>query len=290
MRTRSWQRRKPFNMPHDSGPSTWSSIGEAALSVLKTPNAAAKADLAQKVGADWARNALAFEFPDGAPPDRPARPEKPELRLPRDMPRRRAGGEKGRFALLHSLAHIELNAIDLAFDMVARFGAQQPLDFTGDWVRVGAEEGKHFKLLNDRLHVFSGGYGDLPAHDGLWDAAFATRHDLLARLAVVPMVLEARGLDVTPPMIDKLICAGDAQSADILRIIYEEEKGHVAAGSRWFASEIASRKLDAESTFHDLVRRYFKGDLKRPFNDAARAAAGLSSDFYEPLAATPIER
>lgn len=274
-------------MPLGPASFSFSSVGEAALAVLQTADADAKADLAQRVGAAWHHGSLKFAFEDTLPPDRPARPAQPELRLPRDMPRRRAGGEKGRFALLHSLAHIELNAIDLAFDMVARFGPAQPQDFTADWVRVGSEEGKHFKLLNDRLKVLSGTYGDLPAHDGLWDAAFATRHNLLARLAVVPMVLEARGLDVTPPMIDKLVRAGDKESADILRIIYEEEKGHVAAGSRWFTSEIAAQHLDAEATFHDLVRRYFKGDLKRPFNDAAREAAGLSSDLYEPLADGP---
>ncbi|CAJ1411959.1 unnamed protein product [Effrenium voratum] len=274
-------------MPSTRDTLPFASVGEAALSVLQTADADAKADLAQKVGAAWAAGALSFAFGDAPPSDRPARPERPELRLPRDMPRRRAGGEKGRFALLHSLAHIELNAIDLAFDMVARFGLGQPRDFTSDWISVGSEEGKHFKLLNDRLKALSGTYGDLPAHDGLWDAAFATRHDLLARLAVVPMVLEARGLDVTPPMIDKLIRAGDDASAEILGIIYEDEKGHVAAGSRWFASEIAAQKLDAEATFHDLVRRYFKGDLKRPFNDAARAAAGLTAGLYEPLADIP---
>lgn len=274
-------------MPLEPAPFSFSSVGEAALAVLQTADADAKADLAQRVGAAWHNGSLKFAFEDTPPPDRPARPGQPELRLPRDMPRRRAGGEKGRFALLHSLAHIELNAIDLAFDMVARFGPAQPQDFTADWVCVGSEEGKHFKLLNGRLKALSGTYGDLPAHDGLWDAAFATRHNLLARLAVVPMVLEARGLDVTPPMIDKLVRAGDEESADILRIIYEEEKGHVAAGSRWFTSEIAAQHLDAEATFHDLVRRYFKGDLKRPFNDAAREAAGLSSGLYEPLADGP---
>lgn len=276
-------------MPLQPAPLPFSSVGEAALALLQVADADAKADLAQRVGAAWETGALKFAFEDMSPPDRPARPAAPELRLPRDMPRRRAGGEKGRFALLHSLAHIELNAIDLAFDMVARFGPDQPQDFTADWVRVGSEEGKHFKLLNGRLKALSGTYGDLPAHDGLWDAAFATRHNLLARLAVVPMVLEARGLDVTPPMIDKLVRAGDEESADILRIIYEEEKGHVAAGSRWFTSEIAAQHLDAEATFHDLVRRYFKGDLKRPFNDAAREAAGLSTGLYEPLADGPKE-
>lgn len=263
------------------------SIAKAAVAVLQTADASAKADMAQQVGGAWFAGDLTFNF-DGTPvPDRPARPAKPELLLPREMPRRRAGGEKGRFALLHSLAHIELNAIDLAFDMVARFGSGLPRDFVSDWVQVGAEEGKHFNLLNARLQVLSGTYGDLPAHDGLWDAAFSTKDDFLARLAVVPMVLEARGLDVTPPMIQKLIRAGDQASADILAIIYEDEKGHVAAGSRWFSVEIEAQGLDPETTFHDLVRRYFKGDLKRPFNDAARAAAGLDSGLYEPLADRP---
>jgi uncharacterized ferritin-like protein (DUF455 family) len=263
------------------------SIGAAAITVLLTADASAKADLAQEVGATWSAGDLSLNFEGTPAPDRPARPAKPELLLPRDMPRRRAGGAKGRFALLHSLAHIELNAIDLAFDMVARFGPGQPREFVSDWVQVGAEEGKHFNLLNARLQVLSGTYGDLPAHDGLWDAAFSTRNDFLARLAVVPMVLEARGLDVTPAMIEKLIRVGDQESADILTIIYEDEKGHVAAGSRWFSSEISAQGLDAEATFHDLVRRYFRGDLKRPFNDAARAAAGLDPALYEPLADRP---
>lgn len=264
----------------------WKNIGEAAVGVLATANAQEKAELAQKVGAAWSAGALEFSFDGITPPERPARPALPELLLPRDMPRRRArGGEKGRFALLHALAHIELNAIDLAYDMVARFGPQMSRDFSNDWIYVGAEEGKHFKLLSDRLNKLSGAYGDLAAHDGLWDAALATKDHFLARLAIVPMVLEARGLDVTPAMIKKLEATGDLESADILKVIYEDEKGHVAAGTRWFSSEIERLGLDGEATFHELVRTYFRGDLKRPFNDAARQAAGLSSNYYEPLAA-----
>lgn len=267
----------------------WTTLGAAAVAILTTPEASEKARLAQLAGAAWREGRLAFDFEGSAPPDRPARPERPELRLPRDMPRRRAGGAKGRFALLHALSHIELNAIDLAFDMVARFGPAQPRGFSNDWVRVGEEEGKHFNLLEVRLNLLSGAYGDLPAHDGLWDAAYSTRHNLLARLAVVPMVLEARGLDVTPAMIDKLTAAGDEESAAVLRVIYEEEKGHVAAGSRWFLHETAARGMEPEATFHKLVRTYFRGDLKRPFNDLARAAAGLPSGFYEPLADRPAD-
>ncbi|MEQ9520449.1 MAG: ferritin-like domain-containing protein [Parvibaculum sp.] len=263
----------------------FSDIGSAAVAVLMTANATDKAALAQAVGAAWGGGGdeLSFAF-DATPPDRPARPAKPALLLPRNMPRRRAGGAKGRFALLHALSHIELNAIDLAFDMVARFGPVCPRAFTDDWVRVGMEEGKHFNLLSERLHLFSGQYGDLPAHDGLWDAAFSTRDNLLARLAVVPLVLEARGLDVTPAMIDKLERVGDTGAADVLRIIYEDEKGHVAVGSRWFSYEVEKHNLAPAETFHTLVREHFRGDLKRPFNDVARLSAGLPTEFYEPLA------
>ncbi len=269
-------------------PLPWSTLGEAAVGVLTTADATRKAHLALAVGDAWSKGALAFAFAfsDACPPDRPARPPRPELRSHRDMPRRRAGGQKGRFALLHALAHIELNAIDLAFDIIARFGPGMPRSFSHDWVFVGAEEGKHFNLLSDRLNTLSGAYGDLPAHDGLWDAAHSTKDNFLARLAVVPMVLEARGLDVTPAMIKKLENVGDDKSATILKIIYEDEKKHVAAGTRWFFAETERLGLDAQTTFHDLVRTYFRGDLKRPFNDAARTAAGLPSSFYVPLAAT----
>jgi len=268
----------------DASSPQWTDVGTASVEILKTPIALEKARLAQLAHMQWLAGDLPFTFVDALPPVRPSRPPAPELRLPRDMPRRRAGGAKGRFALLHALAHIELNAIDLAFDMVARFGPQMPRAFTDDWVRIGAEEGKHFNLLSDRLNVLNGDYGSLPAHDGLWDAAFATKDHFLARLAIVPMVLEARGLDVTPAMIKKLEASGDGESADILKIIYEDEKGHVAAGTRWFLTKIEEQKLDGEATFHELVRTYFKGDLKRPFNDVARAAAGLATSFYEPLA------
>jgi len=161
---------------------------------------------------------------------RPARPGRPRLCPPRDMPRRRNfGTPAGRIALLHALAHIELNAIDLAWDIVARFARDDtPHAFCDDWVHVAAEEAEHFALLADRLAALGAAYGELPAHDGLWEAAAATAHDLLARLAVVPLVLEARGLDVTPEMICRLERAGDAGSAAILRCIYEDEIGHVA--------------------------------------------------------------
>ena len=221
-----------------------------------------------------------------AAPPRPARPDRPVLLLPRDMPRRRNfGSPAGRIALLHALAHIELNAIDLAWDIVARFsGAGLPQAFYDDWVGVAAEEAEHFALLDERLAALGANYGDLPAHDGLWEAAAETAQDLLARLVVVPLVLEARGLDVTPEIIRRLERAGDPDSAAILDRIYRDEIGHVAVGVRWFECLCRERGLDPEATFHDRVRRHFTGALKPPFNRAARDAAGFPARWYERLA------
>lgn len=219
-------------------------------------------------------------------PDRPGRPARPLLLLPREMPRRSAGGEKGRFALLHAIAHIELNAIDMAWDLVGRFAHEDmPAAFRTDWVRVGVEEAEHFALVSARLKDLGGYYGDLPAHDGLWQSAQATGHDLLARLAVVPLVLEARGLDVTPSMIAALEAAGDDASARVLDTIYREEHGHVACGLRWFRFVCDRRQLAPEPTFQALVRAHFKGAVKPPFNEGARTRAGLPPSFYKPLTA-----
>jgi uncharacterized ferritin-like protein (DUF455 family) len=220
---------------------------------------------------------------DAMPPPRPARPGSPVLSPPRDMPRRRNfGSAAGRVALLHALAHIELNAIDLAWDIIARFhDPGLPYAFYDDWVCVAAEEAEHFALLADRLAALGAAYGELPAHDGLWEAAAATAHDLLARLAIVPLVLEARGLDVTPEMTLRLERAGDEASAAILRRIYDDEIGHVAVGVRWFEQLCRQRGLDPEAVFHDKVRRHFTGALKPPFNRKARDAAGLPQRWYE---------
>jgi len=186
------------------------------------------------------------------------------------------------------LAHIELNAIDLAFDIIARFTDQNlPRAFYEDWIAVGEDEARHYLLLADRLAELGAAYGDMNAHDGLWLAAEETADDLLARLAIVPLVLEARGLDVTPAMVDKLRSVGDARSADILQLIHDEEIAHVAAGMRWFSDVCGKRGLDAAETYGALVRARFRGQLKPPFNRASRDAAGLPPDFYEPLASDP---
>ncbi len=202
---------------------------------------------------------------------------------PQEMPRRR--GAAGRIALLHAVTHIELNAIDLAWDMIARFhDPTLPREFYDDWVKVADEEAKHFMLLSARLEKMGAAYGDLPAHDGLWQAAQETAHDILARLAVAPLVLEARGLDVTPGMIDRLEQAGDTDSVAALRIILEDEIGHVAIGRRWFAHIVTARNLAPATAFHSLVRKHYKGRLKPPFNKESRDAAGFHADWYEPLA------
>ncbi len=264
----------------------------AAADVLETEDPTAKAKAARRCAAAWRAGELALPEP-GAPglaPPRPARPSKPELLPPGQVPRRRLGTVAGRFALLHAVAHIEFNAIDLAFDLVARFGGDRRISdakrysFVSDWIGVGDDEARHFQMVRGRLNELGGDYGDLPAHDGLWEAAEATAEDLAARLAVAPMVLEARGLDVTPGMMEKLRSVGDADSAAILNVIYTEEVGHVAAGRRWFETVCKAEQQDPQARFHVLVKQYFKGDLKRPFNTEARDRAGVPGDWYEPLA------
>jgi uncharacterized ferritin-like protein (DUF455 family) len=233
----------------------------------------------------WRRGDLRHEF-DASMPDSPARPDRPPLLAPSKMPKRgRGGSERGRVAMLHALAHIELSAIDLAFDLAGRFGAGFPPAFIDDWFSVGADEAMHFALLDRRLKSLGSAYGDLPAHDGLWEAAAATADDPLARLAVVPMVLEARGLDVTPAAVARFEAAGDMRSAAILGRIYSDEIRHVAAGSKWFRWGCESRRIAPVSTWKRLVGTHFRGALKPPFNDSARDEAGLSRDYYSALAA-----
>lgn len=259
------------------------SLAVACRQVLTTQEPRDKAALARLVAENWRHGQLIRD--NEAPtdwPDRPARPAKPELLPPRNVPRRKMSGETGRKAQLHALAHIELNAIDLAFDLIGRF-VNAPLedDFISDWIRVGADEARHFLMLADRLAELEMTYGDLPAHDGLWQAAFDTRHNLLARLSIVPLVLEARGLDVTPNMMDKFERAGDTKSAKMLSIIYEDEKTHVFAGSKWFLRLCNDDGLDPAECFRTQLKTHFGGALKPPFNIEARDEAGLPRQFYE---------
>lgn len=261
------------------------SLAEAACQCLATADATEKAKRTQQLAQAW-RHTPEAPIGTAIPPQRPGRPDRPQLLPPAQVPRRKINrGVAGRVALLHALAHIELNAIDLAWDIIARFAETDlPRAFVTDWLKVAEEEAKHFLMLDQRLQALGSHYGALPAHDGLWEAAQETEHDLLARLAVVPMVLEARGLDVTPAMIEKLRAVDDTASAEVLEIIYKEEIGHVATGQRWFAHFCQQRGLKPEQTFQTLVRRHFRGQLKQPFNVPARDEAGVHAGYYLCLA------
>ncbi len=263
-------------------------LAQMAVDVLTTADGRAKTALSAAHAATWfASRASGVSLPVGQaqPPMHPARPAQPELLDPRDVPRRRPGSAQGRIALLHAVAHIELNAVDLHWDIIARFGhVPMPPGFYDDWVKAAAEESKHFNLVCDCLERLGSHYGAMPAHAGMWRAAEETADDLHGRLAVVPMVLEARGLDVTPGMIALFEKAGDAGAVAALNTIYAEEVAHVAYGSKWFHWLCGRDGLDPKDAFHALVRQYFHGALKPPFNEAKRADAGIPPDFYWPLA------
>ena len=261
-----------------------STLSSSIVAALEPADPHKKATATQQIVAAWRANQIT-ELGEARPPDRPARPVKPALLPPRSVPRRRiTAGTDGRVALLHAIIHIELNAIDLALDMACRFVEQSlPKDFYSDWLGVADDESRHFLMLSDRLAQMGAAYGDLPAHDGLWQAADATKDDLLARLAIAPLVLEARGLDVTPAMIEKLTNVGDPDSAAALGIIMTDEVGHVAVGKCWFDYVCGLDRLDPVSSWHRRVTTYFHGDLKPPFNIAARRAAKFSAAFYGPL-------
>lgn len=261
------------------------SVSEACRAVLLASDPSLKVRAARKAARDWRLGRLAWRF-DSAMPHRPARGDRPALLPPSRMPKRgRVGSLRSRIAMLHALAHIEYVAIDLAFDLIGRFGADFPRAFVDEWMLVGAEEAMHFALLERRLRSLGAAYGELPAHDGLWEAAEATAHDALARLALVPMVLEARGLDVTPTTVARFEAVGDATSARLLRRIYDDEIRHVAAGVRWFESHCAVQRFEPAPHWRRLVERHFRGVIKPPFNDSAREAAGLTQDFYGEVAA-----
>lgn len=277
-------------------------LAQMADEVLRTADGREKTALARRYAAEWfaAHEAGQITSPlqdrasvigDATPPDFPARPNKPELKDPRDVPRRRPGSRQGQIALLHAVAHIELNAVDLHWDIIARFtDTPMPLGFYDDWVKAADEEAKHFNLVSDCLEALDSHYGALAAHAGMWRAAEDTATDILGRLAVVPMVLEARGLDVTPGMIDIFKKAGLDDTVAALEVIYAEEVGHVAYGSKWFHFLCGRHELDPKETFHELVRTYFHGALKPPFNEEKRAEAGLPPDFYWPLAEETPDR
>jgi uncharacterized ferritin-like protein (DUF455 family) len=218
----------------------------------------------------------------------PGRPARPELVDPSRVPRRRLGSEAGRAALVHAIAHIEFNAINLALDAAYRFRGMPP-EFYRDWVSVAADEAKHFKLLENRLEQLGCWYGEYPAHNGLWEMAEKTADSCLVRMALVPRVLEARGLDVTPGMIERLSAVGDRETIDVLEVILAEEVRHVAIGTHWFRYCCEQAGLEPLATFLDLLKQNYGGSLRGPFNLEARLEAGFSAQEMEALTAGFID-
>ncbi|MCK5727485.1 MAG: ferritin-like domain-containing protein [Thiotrichaceae bacterium] len=205
----------------------------------------------------------------------PGRPLRPELVAVSKAKQRKLSSEKGRANLIHAICHIEFNAINLALDAVYRF-RDMPESFYGDWLQVASEEAYHFSLLSTRLNDMGYQYGDMPAHNGLWESCINTDHDVMVRMALVPRVLEARGLDVTPGIMKRLRGVGDQETVDILKIILRDEIGHVKIGSHWFHHCCKQRQLDSESTFIQLINEYMQGQLRGPFHDEARLQAGFA--------------
>jgi len=217
-----------------------------------------------------------------APPGLPGRPARPRLVPPKEVPARSPFTPEGRAALLHAIAHIEFNAINLALDVAWRF-PDMPREFYRDWLRVASEEALHFGLLRDHLRSLGHDYGDFDAHDGLWSMAERTARDVVARMALVPRLLEARGLDATPPLQAKFARAGDQRAVEILGVILRDEVGHVAIGNRWYRWLCERDGLDAEAFYPQLARRYAAPRLRPPFNLEARRAAGFSEQEIDAL-------
>jgi len=259
------------------------SLFDRAAACLAASSVEEKLRLSHAAAQAWRDGQLSLQ--STSPPQligEPGRPARPELVSPIAVPRRRLGTAEGRAALLHAIAHIEFNAIDLAWDAAYRF-RDLPPQFYSDWVRVADEEACHFELLRKRLHELDCDYGDYPAHNGLWDMAVRTAFDPLVRMALVPRVLEARGLDVTPAMINKLQKVGDEKSIAVLEIILREEVGHVEIGSRWFKYFCDQRGLNMQTTFVELINEY-QCNLRGPFNYEARLQAGFSAAELHALA------
>ena len=252
------------------------SVFDAAACCLAASEVEEKLRLTREAAQAWRDGRLSLQ--SSSPPQpigEPGRPHRPALVKPADVPRRGLGSPEGRAALLHAVTHIEFNAINLAWDAVYRF-RDHPRQFIADWVRVADEEAYHFGLLRERLKAHGYDYGDFPAHNGLWEMAKKTDFDPMVRMALVPRVLEARGLDVTPGIMKRLSNAGDLASVAALDIILRDEIGHVEIGSRWFKYHCDQRGLEMASTFRELIGQYFCGALRGPFHYEARQQAGFS--------------
>lgn len=256
---------------------------EEAHRCLRECDSGTKVGMVQQLHAAWRSGGLELEPRPGIPPDNEAgRPERPELVAPRLLHRRRLGTVEGRAAMIHAIAHIEFNAINLALDALCRF-QQMPPAYYDDWLKVAAEEAHHFELVRNRLLELGHDYGDFPAHNGLWELARQTAHDPLVRMALVPRVMEARGLDVTPGIMEKFRAVGDQATVGVLEVILRDEIGHVEAGSRWFHHLCEERGLEPEGTYFGLLSRYLHNHVSCPLHRQARLQAGFSRAELERL-------
>ena len=279
----------------ESTPMSGKTLSDWAIQVLKSLDYNEKVNLTLWIAKEWNSNHI-IEIGKNIPPSVPSRSESLSFTSPNLAPKRgNAGTLESRISILHALANIELWAIDLAWDIIARFH-DLPREFYTDFIKVASDEAKHFQLLQSRLLELNSFYGALPVHGSLWDSAMETSHDILARLAIVHMVHEARGLDVNPKTIQKFKKANDLDSCSKLEIIHNDEISHVAYGQKWFSFICQERGLEKYSTFHSLVRKYFRGyfilfytliviyrSLIPPFNEQDRLKAGLDAQFYLPL-------
>ena len=261
----------------------------AAKRCLDAANPAEKLRLTQ---ATWQAVLAGALLPDPHSPSPepigpPGRPARPKLVNARQVPQRGLGSAAGRAALLHAVAHIEFNAINLAWDAVYRFRGKPPAYYR-DWASCAHDEARHFTLLADRLHELGHAYGDFDAHDGLWAMAEKTAGCDTARMALVPRVLEARGLDVTPGMIERLRQLGDHRTVAILELILREEVAHVAAGTRWYHHCCERDGLEPVATFFELLRQYMGVSLRGPFNLPARREAGFVAEELDRLTAMAL--
>jgi uncharacterized ferritin-like protein (DUF455 family) len=257
-------------------------VRSQALAILLTADPTAKAERARALRADDAGVPIGAELTIAEPEGIPGRPVRPILVPHTALRQRKIGSPEGRAALIHALAHIEFNAIDLALDLCWRFSGM-PVDFYCDWVAVAREEALHFQLLREHLRGLGHDYGDFPAHGALWEMAQKTRHDLLARVALVPRTLEARGLDASPPIRAKLASVGDLAGAAIIDQILRDEIGHVAIGNRWYRWLCADRGLDPLTSYAALALQYGAPRLRPPFNLEARLAAGFDQAELDAL-------
>lgn len=266
------------------------SVFPQALEALQCSDPIEKAQACQRLWQSITDQAITIgPLKHTCAPSQPGRPVKPEMVPPGQVPRRRLGSPEGRAALIHAIAHIEFNAINLALDATLRF-ADMPAAFYHDWLSVAADEAKHFLLLAERLQQLGYQYGDFSAHNGLWEMAEKTAHDALVRMALVPRVLEARGLDVTPGMIQRLQSVGDNETVAILKIILHEEERHVEVGSLWFRYCCEQRDLEPDSTFQQLLEQYYQGQIKLPLNEPARRRALFSDAEISMLQAVANSR